>query len=156
MGVLSLADAGKEKAAPKDGLVTGVLVRSSARDYRGQYRPGVVEGMRRWLSRLVWGAIQIAIAIFTFLAVYEGSQKENQKPTIGVALFLAFFMPIVFTVVCALIADGVKRMWWLVTGRKQAHISEPSSEHDSLSASSGNAGKTLELPRSAWISKKPR
>lgn len=112
--------------------------------------------MRRWLSRLVWGAIQLGIVWVCFQVEFDVAQQTGKQPRYVFVLVMGILVAITFTVVCALIADGVKRMWWLVTGRKQAHISQPGSEQDSLSAPSGDAGKTLELPRSAWISKKPR
>ncbi len=112
--------------------------------------------MSRWLSRIVWGAIQLGIGVVCFIAIKENAAEKGEPFPFGVAVLLAILVPITFTVVCALIADGAKRLWWSLTGRNQPHIREPGSEHERLSAPGRGAGETLEFPRRPRIGKEPR
>lgn len=112
--------------------------------------------MKRLLSRLFWGGIQIAIVWFSIQAAYDDAARTGKPVALGLAIFVGIGTAIAFTVVCALITDGLKKIWWSLTRRNQPDISEPSSEQERLGTTQVNGSKTLELPRSAWVRNEPR
>lgn len=112
--------------------------------------------MKRLFSRLVWIAIQVAIVAIFIQVAYDEAARTGQPVKFGLALIVGVLAAITVTVVYALIADGVKRLWWSLSRSHKPDVGETSHQRDRLRAGHINRGETLKLTGGARIGKEPR